>query len=670
MSRSFATGFIRPKARITQLAINDIWVRPSDWPDISNPAWNTINLLLMDTVVGFKVTVASSGTYTVDWGDGTSSVDVNSNTLSTKLYTGGTGIPCIEGYTTHIVRITATNTITRFYVSSHGLISNTANGILDAEFGTAGLTSINDMFYYVTGYGSLLLRHCRFNQPCGGIVSASYGAFRRCHALASIEGLHNIYNAYDGSNWFFQNYALRSIDLSGMTMLADASGMFSSCTALTTVIFPKSGNLVVATSMFSGCTALTSIDVSSLTNILTVSSMFLGCTGLKSIDISVMTKMSDSVNMFSGCSQLAQITMPLTAADNFSAAGMFTDCFLLRSCNIFGWTMVSSTSLTFSGCMNLSSVIGMLSLTEVVTAASMFADCVSLISVDVTAMTKVTTCASMFGGCTALSTIIGTTYLGSAAASVLATAFLSSVDRLADAANYSGMKVTRFGAPGVSGFLNKITTLTLHASSTFSSTTTPQLALGYVTASAAQFDAIFAALPILIAAKTIDIGGSPGVNKGSASCAATAGSATFIRNPTTGYVVGKYLTGSTVNAGIACTLQGTGDTVTKNGHGLANNTPVVFSAIVTTTGISIKTIYYVVGTAANTFQLALAPGGDAIDLVGNGTGTFQFQQKIISVNPNVSFTCDNPSATTVTATMIATDCNIFLANARGWTVTA
>lgn len=69
------------------------------------------------------------------------------------------------------------------------------------------------------------------------------------------------------------------------------------------------------------------------------------------------------------------------------------------------------------------------------------------------------------------------------------------------------------------------------------------------------------------------------------------------------------------------TFTDAGDIVTKTAHGLSNGSIVRFSGIVNTTGISTATDYYVVNAAANTFQLALTPGGAAIALTTNGTGT-------------------------------------------------
>lgn len=78
----------------------------------------------------------------------------------------------------------------------------------------------------------------------------------------------------------------------------------------------------------------------------------------------------------------------------------------------------------------------------------------------------------------------------------------------------------------------------------------------------------------------------------------------------------------------AVTFQDAGDTVTLNAHGLSNGAVVRFSSIASTTGISANTSYYVVGAAANTFQLAASPGGSALALTTDGTGVLENSGKL------------------------------------------
>lgn len=71
--------------------------------------------------------------------------------------------------------------------------------------------------------------------------------------------------------------------------------------------------------------------------------------------------------------------------------------------------------------------------------------------------------------------------------------------------------------------------------------------------------------------------------------------------------------------------------VTRNAHGLANGTPVAFTTTGTLpTGLSPNTIYYVVSTATNTFDVAATVGGSAINTSGSQSGTHTLYS-----NPNI-----------------------------------
>jgi TP901-1 family phage major tail protein len=70
----------------------------------------------------------------------------------------------------------------------------------------------------------------------------------------------------------------------------------------------------------------------------------------------------------------------------------------------------------------------------------------------------------------------------------------------------------------------------------------------------------------------------------------------------------------------AVTFQGTGETVTKNNHGLVNGDRVKFSTVTTTTTVNTTTTYFVVTSTTNTFQLSLTAGGSAVLIDVDGTG--------------------------------------------------
>lgn len=70
----------------------------------------------------------------------------------------------------------------------------------------------------------------------------------------------------------------------------------------------------------------------------------------------------------------------------------------------------------------------------------------------------------------------------------------------------------------------------------------------------------------------------------------------------------------------AVALTDTGDLVELVGHGYVDGDPVVFSEIVTTTGLTAGTVYYVVNANADDFQVEASIGGGAV-VLGTGDGT-------------------------------------------------
>jgi hypothetical protein len=124
-------------------------------------------------------------------------------------------------------------------------------------------------------------------------------------------------------------------------------------------------------------------------------------------------------------------------------------------------------------------------------------------------------------------------------------------------------------------------------------------------------------------------------------------------------------------AGIAATTQAAGDTLTKAGHGLANGTRIQLDTIVTSTGINFYTIYYVVSTAANTFQLSLTLGGGAVDIAtGDGTCNYHVITQTLITETIVSRAAATIDSLPIPMQMPRQPCNTRVscrANANGGT---
>lgn len=132
----------------------------------------------------------------------------------------------------------------------------------------------------------------------------------------------------------------------------------------------------------------------------------------------------------------------------------------------------------------------------------------------------------------------------------------------------------------------------------------------------------------------------------------TSGSATVTFADTEYLEVGMVASGAGLSAGQAATTQNTGDTFTITSHGAPNGTPVYLTALGTTTGFSLNRIYYVVSTAANTFQLAATPGGSAIAVDADGTATVVFQRFVTAVTTDTSVTLNIPASATAADTPV------------------
>lgn len=89
---------------------------------------------------------------------------------------------------------------------------------------------------------------------------------------------------------------------------------------------------------------------------------------------------------------------------------------------------------------------------------------------------------------------------------------------------------------------------------------------------------------------------------------------------------------------VAVTLTDTGDLVGATDHGFEDGNVVVFSDIVSTTGLVEGTRYYVINALANSFQVSLSEGGSAEALTTNGTANVQRTTTITDVSGNADMT--------------------------------
>lgn len=80
----------------------------------------------------------------------------------------------------------------------------------------------------------------------------------------------------------------------------------------------------------------------------------------------------------------------------------------------------------------------------------------------------------------------------------------------------------------------------------------------------------------------------------------------------------------------AVTFTASGNLIGLVAHGFKAGDEIIFPTIVTTTGITINTKYYVLasGLVADAFKISTTPGGSSVTLTGDGTGTVLHRKEV------------------------------------------
>ncbi|KAA6344042.1 hypothetical protein EZS27_008299 [termite gut metagenome] len=161
--------------------------------------------------------------------------------------------------------------------------------------------------------------------------------------------------------------------------------------------------LTAATGMFSGCTALTSVGEFDTKNCTTMNKMFSGCTSLQSVQLLNTSKITDMSNFFSVCTNLTNVPLFNTSSVTNMAA-MFSNCKSLVTVPLFNTSKVTNMTQMFVNCDSLTGV-PLLNTSAVTTMTQMFWGCTSLTGVSFQDASLVTATTSMFSNCTNLKTV-------------------------------------------------------------------------------------------------------------------------------------------------------------------------------------------------------------------------------------------------------------------------
>lgn len=365
--------------------LNTEWVRPSDWPTITD-APNQIQVLLNDTnraTYWFDFYYAGNDV-TIDWGDGV--VDTlpsgGSGTMArvNHTYTPGTGATCSLGYTTFVAKFSHATSVGKVFPTSH-LITLTADdgtllgtqysfGILEMYMGDNCYDFDYTNMFFCNSLGSRYnqLKYVKF--PINTTNMALNSSFDGCYSLAKVDLPQTMFGSINMQNAFRSCINLISIEIpetpdTGITSMNSA---FSSCRSLKDVKFKSHlNNLTQMDSGFFACNSLVYIDMPPMPNCTSMFLCFSDCSNLQSFVFKTLPNKTtayrfDLNSMFRNCFSLENVEFPNefvngefagSGGNAFDVGIMFQFCYSLRGLTYPKNWSPNQAATTHQDCINL-----------------------------------------------------------------------------------------------------------------------------------------------------------------------------------------------------------------------------------------------------------------------------------------------------------------------------
>jgi len=372
------------------IPVINTWTRPADWltlPTVgpTDQKWVGLYAVFNTTTnyVAFTATV-SAGTYTVDWGDGSSPTTYSSGALAQYNYdyaTISSGTLSSRGYKQVIITITPTTA---------NLTTVDANQKYVPAAGYPALPRYGTRWLDIT-LGSPNLQN--FNLPSSSTITANM--------LEQFTLVSKGTSFTDFTDSFYQLYALRKVNIDAdMSNVTSTLSMFYGCIALEEVpYFDMSSNTTMQW-MFGLCSSLKQIPQYNTSNVTSMAITFNNCRSLTAIPPLDFKKVTTLYTTFQGCSNL--VKLPYIDTSNVTnAASAFESCFNLPEIPNFNLAKTTDSTNMFGNCASLTTVPA-LNTSNVTIAVNMFNNCSALTSVINLNTIKVSNAANMFSGCKTL----------------------------------------------------------------------------------------------------------------------------------------------------------------------------------------------------------------------------------------------------------------------------
>ena len=330
-----------------------LWVRDPNWtalPDITGQQ-KFVGLYAIfeeSNYIALSATT-SAGTYTVDWGDGSSTVALATGVQANYLYdyASVSGSPITHnGLTYKQVIVTVTPTTANLTSINLNLKNSASTGFgglsaydsswLDISVNGANLTSIT-IAGATNNVVPRLLESATIGQHSASLTDYSY-MFNGCVNLKNVSISSSSSSVTTTANMFITCRTLTTVPLFNTISVTSMANMFNGCTALTTVPLFNTASVTLMSSMFSGCSSLTTVPLFNTASVANINNMFNGCTALTTVPLFNTASVTNMSSMFTACSSLS-VLPALNAATVSSSANLST---------IFG-TCVNLSKIAMTG---------------------------------------------------------------------------------------------------------------------------------------------------------------------------------------------------------------------------------------------------------------------------------------------------------------------------------
>jgi hypothetical protein len=310
------------------------WARPSDWPAL--PAVVATDQVFYGLHAVFDhgsnfATIRCTGAFTVDWGDGSTPVNVASNTTAEYNYSyaaAGLGAVTSRGYKTAIVTVTpqAGQTLSAIDLSlkhtQSGLVNGHSSQWLDMRL---AMNNVGTVTTFNVNWVHRLLE--RFEWVGGSSVQTSFNNFLfNCTSLQQVP----LFNTAAGTtfNTFLSGCSsLQQVPLFNTAAGTTFNNFLNGCSSLQQVPLFNTAAGTSFNSFLNGCTSLQSVPLFNTAAGTNFQSFLSTCLSLQSVPLFNTSSGTIFTNFLQNCFSLQQV--PLF---NTSSGTIFTNFLLSCPC--------------------------------------------------------------------------------------------------------------------------------------------------------------------------------------------------------------------------------------------------------------------------------------------------------------------------------------------------